>query len=48
MSKSQISGLWRRLTKKLIDIMRFTHVDFNFDVKYEGSGGSRFSQRRGG
>ena len=22
--------------KKLIDIMRFTHIDVNFDVKYEG------------
>ena len=22
--------------KKLTDIMRFTHIDFNFDVKYEG------------
>ena len=22
--------------KKLIDIMRFTYIDINFDVKYEG------------
>ena len=22
--------------KKLIDIMRFTHIDVNFDIKYEG------------
>ena len=22
--------------KKLIDIMRFTHIDVNFDVRYEG------------
>ena len=37
MSKSQTCGLWRRFTKKKkIDIMRFTHIDINFDVKYEG------------
>ena len=34
--KSQICILWRRFTKKLIDIMRFTDIDVNFDVKYEG------------
>ena len=22
--------------KKLIDIMKFTHIDVNFDVKYDG------------
>ena len=28
---------WRRFTKKkYIDIMRFTDIDVNFDVKYEG------------
>ena len=36
MSKSQTHGLWRRFTKKLIDIMRFTHIDVNFDIKYDG------------
>ena len=36
MSKSQIHGLWRRFTKKLIHIMRLTHIDINFDIKYEG------------
>ena len=36
MSKSQTHRLWRRFTKKLIHIMRFTHIDVNFDVKYEG------------
>ena len=29
-------GLWRRFMKKYIDIMRFTHIDINFDVKYDG------------
>ena len=32
MSKTQTHRLWRRFTKKLIDIMRFTHID----IKYEG------------
>ena len=36
MSKYQISWLWRRFTKK-IDIMRFTHIDVNFDVTYDGN-----------
>ena len=38
MSKSQTHGLWRRFTKnrKKIDIMRFTHIDIYFDIKYEG------------
>ena len=34
MSKSQTHGLWRRFTKKKIDIMRFTHIDVNFDVTW--------------
>ena len=34
--KCQISGLRTRLTKKYIDIMRFTDIDVNFDVRYEG------------
>ena len=38
MSKSQTHRLWRRFTKKKkIHIMRFTHIDVNFDVKYEGN-----------
>ena len=36
MSKSQTHRLWRRFTKKIIHKMRFTHIDVNFDVKYEG------------
>ena len=36
MSRSQTHRLWRRFTKKLIHIMRFTHIDVNFDIKYEG------------
>ena len=36
MSKSQTHGLWRRFTKKKIDIMRFTHIDVNFDISYDG------------
>ena len=36
MSNSQTSGLWRRFRKKLIDIMRFTNINVNFDVRYEG------------
>ena len=36
MSKNQISWLWRRFTKK-IDIMRFTHIDVNFDITYDGN-----------
>ena len=35
MSKSQTHKLWRRFTKKKNYIMRFTHIDVNFDVKYE-------------
>ena len=27
--------LWRRFTKKKIYIMTLTHIDVNFDVKYE-------------
>ena len=34
LSKNQISWLWRRFTKK-IDIMKFTHIDVNFDVTYD-------------
>ena len=34
-SKSQTSGLWRMFTKK-IGIIRLTHININFDVKYEG------------
>ena len=38
MSKSQTPGLWRRFTKKekTIDIMKFTDIDVNFDITYEG------------
>ena len=36
MSKNQTPRLWRRYTKKLIDTMRFTHIDVNFDVTYDG------------
>ena len=38
MSNSQTFGLQRRFTKKTkkTDIMRFTHIDINFDVRYEG------------
>ena len=37
MSNSQTSGLWRKFRKKKkIDIMRFTDIDVNFDVRYEG------------
>ena len=32
MSKNQIPGLWRRFTKEIIDTMRFTDIDLNFDV----------------
>ena len=35
MSKSQTCGLWKRFTKKN-DIMIFTLIDVNFDVKYDG------------
>ena len=35
MSNSQTSGLWRRFAKKE-DIMRFTDIDVNFDIRYEG------------
>ena len=35
MSKKQTPGLWRRFRKKLIDIMRFTHIDVNFDVTHD-------------
>ena len=35
-SKSQTHGLSRRFTKKLIGIMRLTHIDINFDIKYDG------------
>ena len=35
MSNSQTSGLWRRFTK-IIEIMRFAHIDIDFDVTYEG------------
>ena len=34
--KSNIYRLCRRFTKKLIDIIRFTHIDVSFDIKYEG------------
>ena len=38
MSNSHTFGLykWRRFIKKLIDIIRFTNIDINFDVIYEG------------
>ena len=37
MSKIQTSRLWKRFTKKIINgIIGFTHIDVNFDVKYEG------------
>ena len=36
MSKSQTFGLWRRFTKNKIDIMRFMHIDINFDITHEG------------
>ena len=35
MSNYQTPGLWRRFTKKEIDIMRFTHIYINFDVTYD-------------
>ena len=34
MSRKQTGRLWRRFTKKLIDIMWFTHIDINFDITY--------------
>ena len=37
MSKSQMHELWRGGSqKKSIDIMRFTHIDLNFDITYDG------------
>ena len=36
MSNSQTSGLWRRFAKKKENIMRFTDIDINFDIRYEG------------
>ena len=36
MPNSQTSRLWRRFTEKLIEIMRFTHIDINSNVTYEG------------
>ena len=36
MSKNETPRLWRRFTKKLNDTMRFTDIDINFDVRYEG------------
>ena len=36
MSNYQTPGLWRRFTQKKIDIMRFTHIDVNFDFTYQG------------
>ena len=35
MSNSQTSGLRRRFRQNKIDIMRFTGIDVNFDVRYE-------------
>ena len=32
MSNGQTFGLWRRFTKK----NKLTHIDVNFDVRYEG------------
>ena len=36
MSKSQTHELWKKFKKKKIDIMRFTDIDVNFDVQYDG------------
>ena len=34
MSKKQTDRLWKRFTKKLIDIMWLTDIDINFDITY--------------
>ena len=36
---SKKSNIWtmEEVHKKKIDIMRFTHIDINFDVKYDGN-----------
>ena len=36
MSKNETPRLWRRFTKNLIDTMRFTDIDVNFDVTNDG------------
>ena len=36
MSNSQTSGLCRRFAKNKNDIMRFTDIDVNFDIRDEG------------
>ena len=36
MSKSQTHALWRRFTKKIYNIMRFTHIDINLYITYDG------------
>ena len=34
--KCQTPELWRKFTKKKIDTMRFTYIDVNFHITYEG------------
>ena len=38
MSNVKKSNTWtmEEVHKKIIDIMRFTHIDVNFDVTYDG------------
>ena len=35
MSKCQTHGLWRRLTKKELDIMRLRYYEVNFEVTFD-------------
>ena len=35
MSKCQTPGLWRRLTKKKLDIMRLRYDEVNFEVRFD-------------
>ena len=35
MSKCQTPGLWRRLTKKNLDIMRLRYDEVNFEVRFD-------------
>ena len=44
MSKKESPGLWRRFTKKEEDIMRFTHIDVNFDSTYIYEGHQNLSK----
>ena len=34
--KNQVTGLWK-VHKKYIDIMRFTYIDINFGITYDGN-----------